>query len=290
MNKRKLILIDALSIINTTYYGYRNNPSYTDKGFPNFLLKGMYKYLKNLNKKNEEYHIVFINDSANETYRKKIYPDYKKGRKEKDEDYKIQLPLVFSLIESFGYPIFMVDGFEADDLLATFTKRCLKSGFFDYIEIHTKDKDIYQILDDKCSIFNLQKRCIVNQANLTTYFPVKKHHVVDYLTMNGDSIDNLEGINGCGEISAVKLLNHFDSLENIILNLKNEDYKNIGIKRNIYDNILNQIENNLERILLFKKLIILKDDIEINISTKAIHKKENNKDFIDKILIDYQIQ
>lgn len=290
MNKRKLILIDSLAIINTTYYGYRNNPTYTNEGFPNFLLQGMYRYLKNLHSKNEDHHVVFITDSPQETYRTSMFPDYKKSRPDKDEDYKLQIDLTFDLIRNFGYPIFVADGFEGDDLLATFSKRCKKSGLFDYIEIHTGDKDIYQTIDDVCVVFNLKKKCIVNKQNLLEHFPVLNHHVVDFLTMTGDSVDDVLGIDGCGQVSAVKLLQHFNSLENIIENLKYSDYKTIGIKKNIYENILNQIENNLENILLCKKLILLKDDIEINISTKAIQRKDIETNLLDTFAKFYEIK
>lgn len=289
MHLRNLVIIDTLALFNKIYFGYKNNPTRTVNNLPNYAVKGMFTYLSKLSKSYANSSIIFIIDSKEETYRKSFFPLYKGNRPEKEEDFIIQLEPCLNLIKHMGFPLISVNGFEADDVIATFVKRCTKSGFFDKIEVHTTDKDIYQIISNTCVIYNLNKKCIIDKDNILQHFPVEPHHVIDFLTITGDGCDNVSGIKGVGKESAVKLLKYFNSIENTIEKIKTTSFEHIGIKKNIHTNFVFEIDNNIENIYLAKKLISLKDDIEISLSTKLIQKKEMIQEEIDKILYIFEI-
>lgn len=271
---KKLLIFDSNAVMYHVYSGYGKSPTYTLEGIPNYMLKGFYQYTEKAIKEQNPDYVVFVFDPKGKTFRHDIYPDYKGQRPEKDEDFKIQEPFIQEYLSHTGYPVFCVSGFEGDDLIGTIALRAAKSDHFSDIIIYTGDKDMLQIVDDKINIYNLRNKKRINPDNILDHFPVTANKVVDYLTLLGDKVDNVKGVEKCGEKSAISLMNSYSSIEDIYNNINNINPKDLNIKDYIFNSIKNYFINNYEDIQLSKYLITLRTDIDFNLSTKTISRKE----------------
>ncbi len=270
---KKLLIFDSNAIMYNVFSGYGKSPSYTLDGIPNYMLKGFYYYTEKAIRDNNPDYVVFVFDPSGKTFRHDIYPDYKGQRPEKDPEFKIQEPFIKEYLETTGYPVYTLNGYEGDDLIATIAKRASNSDHFSNILIYTGDKDMLQILDDKISIFNIRNKNIITKYNILENFPVPVNKVVDYLTLLGDKVDNVKGVDKCGEKSAKVLMENYNSIEHIYDNIDNLNSKTLSIKNHLLEGIKDYFKSNYDDIKLSKYLITLKTDIDFELSTKSISRK-----------------
>ncbi len=282
---KKLLIFDTNAIMHHVFHGYKKSATYMKDGTPNYMLKGFHYYVTTAILQQAADYVVFVFDPESSTFRHDIYPEYKAQRPPKDPEFKIQESFIKEYLSCTGYPFMSMDGYEGDDLIATIAVRAAKSSHFSDIVIYTGDKDIFQILDDKISVYSLRNKTLVTQNNILEHFPVSHRNVVDYLTLLGDAVDNVRGVLGCGEKTAIKLINEFETIENINENIHLYTDKKLGIQSRIYNSIRNDFETNFELIKLSKYLIQLKTDIAFDLTTKTISRAT----FIDTMLIDYML-
>lgn len=267
---KKLLIFDSNAIMHHVFNGYKKSPTYTEDGTPNYMLRGFYQYTEKAIKDQKPDYVVFVFDPKGKTFRHDIFPEYKGQRPAKDPEFSIQEPFIQEYLKTTGYPVFCVSGFEGDDLIATIASRASKSSHFSDILIYTGDKDMLQLLDDKISIYNLRNKVVISKDNILDHFPVTVDKVVDYLTLIGDKVDNVKGVDKCGEKSANILINEYASIEDIYENIENINHKDINIKEYIFSGIKKYFINNYEDIKLSKYLITLRTDINFELSTKNI--------------------
>lgn len=272
---KKLIIFDSNAIMHHVYNGYKKSPTYTQEGVPNYMLKGFYQYTEKAIKEHSADYVVFVFDPEGKTFRHDIYPEYKGLRPPKDEEFKIQEPFIYEYLKETGYPVFCVPGFEGDDLIATIAVRASKSEHFSNILIYTGDKDMLQIMDNKIHMYNLRSKSIIEPYNILEHFQVDPHQVVDYLTLLGDKVDNVKGVDKCGEKSALAMMSYFENIEEMKIAFDNDSVtaKDIGIKDYIFQGIKNYFINNYEDIEFSRYLIKLRTDIEFELTTKTISRK-----------------
>lgn len=249
-------------------------------GTPNFMLRGFHYYITSAIAQQKADYVVFVFDPTGPTFRHDIYPEYKANRPPKDPEFKIQEPFIKEYLEQTGYPVITMNGFEGDDVLATIAVRASKSAHFSDIVIYTGDKDILQILDAKISVYSLRNKELITRINVTESFPVDYPNVVDYLTLLGDSVDNVRGVFGCGEKTAVKLIQEFEFIENIKDNLQHYDAKKLGLQSRIYNSVREDFETNYDKIQLSKYLITLRTDLDFELTTKLISRAYFDEDLI----------
>ena len=282
---KKLLIFDTNAIMHHVFHGYKKSATYMKDGTPNYMLRGFHYYVSSAIAQQSPDYVVFVFDPEGPTFRHEIYPAYKAQRPPKDPEFKIQEPFIKQYLECTGYPVMTMKGFEGDDLIATIAVRASKSSHFSDIVIYTGDKDIFQILDNKISVFSLRNKALVTPQNIYEYFAVGHTNVVDYLTLLGDSVDNVRGVEGCGEKTAMKLINEFDTIENIRDNIANFTAKELELQSRIYNSIRNDFETNYESISLSKYLIKLRTDISFDLTTKTISRNT----FDEAHIIDYML-
>lgn len=197
---------------NQLYRGYYAVPKLSHKGIPTNAVLGFFRmafsYLKTY--KPDEFLLVF--DSKGKNFRHDFFPEYKSTRNKDPEVQKslrIQMPIIIKLAYALGFCIVEKQGLEADDIIGTAadTKTLIISG----------DKDFAQLLSKKVRIYNPNKKVILTHKNCKEHYGIEPHRVIDYLTLDGDSIDGIPGVVGVGHKTAIKLIEAYDDLLEIPL-------------------------------------------------------------------------
>ncbi|GIV33818.1 MAG: hypothetical protein KatS3mg031_1353 [Chitinophagales bacterium] len=216
---RKLFLLDAMALIYRAYYGLGSNFLYNSKGMNTTAISVFTDSLMKMLNEEKPTHIAVAFDSLAPTQRDAVYAEYKANRQAIPEDIKNSIPWIKEILKALKIPILEFEGYEADDIIGTIAKKAEKKGFEVYMV--TPDKDFGQLVTDKIKIYKPSFRGkppeILGQKEIQEKWQiddVKK--VTDILGLMGDSVDNIPGIKGIGEKTAIKLIQEFGSLENLL--------------------------------------------------------------------------
>ena len=222
--------VDTLAIIDGHYYAYRlffGMPPLTGPGGrPTGVTYGFANLVKELRANDDITHWACIFDIG-ESFRHRIYPDYKAHRDPMPELLATQLPDAEDILRASGIPIIKAEGFEADDVLFSYARSASATGL--NVRLLTKDKDVDQVLSDRVRTWDPGKGLLRGPAELLAEKGITPAQVVDYLCMIGDSSDNVPGIDKVGPVTAAKLLKEYGSLANVLANVdklkgKQKDY------------------------------------------------------------------
>jgi DNA polymerase-1 len=179
-------------------------------GFSNMLMK----LLQDLEDGEQPTHLAVIFDAPGKTFRSKIYPEYKAHRPPAPEDLIPQFPLIRTAVEAFGLPSIEMDGFEADDLIATYTRHARAAGW--KVTIVSSDKDLMQMVDEHTDMFDTMKNVRSSPSEVVEKFGVPPEKVIDVQSLAGDSADNVPGVPGIGIKTAAQLINEYGDLDNLL--------------------------------------------------------------------------
>ena len=247
LNSKKLYLVDAHGFLHRNYHALPKLVN--SKGKEVGALYGFLNWILKFDKEIKPEYIAFCFDSKGPTNRHKIYPQYKANRPPADEALVQQLIIARDLVKALGFKVCALPGAEADDILATLAVKAEAQNA--EAVIITSDKDILQLADDKIKIWNGNlKEKPKSALECKAKFGVECKYVADYLSIVGDSSDNVPGVAGLGPKAAVELITKFGSLENILQAAKNH---NSGIKETMIKKLLEGEKD----ALLSKQLIIL---------------------------------
>ena len=217
----KLLVIDGNSLLFRAYYAtsYTGNIMRTKDGVPTNALFAFGNMIHRIisSFKNDE-HIIVAFDTGKKTFRHSELDTYKANRKPCPEELIIQMPLARELLHALGVFTSEIEGYEGDDIAGTVAKKAAKEGY--EVEIYTSDKDFLQLIDENIEIHILKKGLseveIVDNQNMVEKFGFTPLQILDFKGLRGDSSDNLPGIPGIGDKTAVKLIQEYGSLEAII--------------------------------------------------------------------------
>jgi DNA polymerase I len=268
---KKLYLLDAYALIYRSYYAFIKNPRFNSKGLNTSAIFGFTNTLLDLISKENPTHIAVVFDPPYPTFRHAIYKEYKANREATPEDIKKSIPYIKQLIEGFNIPIIQVDGYEADDVIGTLAKKAEKEGYTTYMM--TPDKDYGQLVSDNILMYKpsrsgndeeiVDKQAICQKYNIKD--PVQ---VIEILGLMGDASDNIPGAPGIGEKTAMKLIEKYDTIENL--------YNNINELTGKQKDIL---VNNKDQVLLSRELATIKLDVPVSLDEKSLimEKPDENK-------------
>ena len=213
----RLYLIDGSAYIFRAYHAL---PPLTRKsdGLPVGAVSGfcnmLYKLLTDMKDEHDPTHIAVIFDYSSKTFRNEIYPDYKANRPEPPEDLRPQFPLVRDATRAFNLPCIEMEGFEADDLIATYVRQVEADG--GEAVIISSDKDLMQLVSDKVSMFDTMKNKHIGPDQVVEKFGLGPEHVIDIQALAGDSTDNVPGVPGIGVKTAAQLIEEYGDLETLL--------------------------------------------------------------------------
>jgi len=210
--KPVLYLIDGSSYIYRAYYAIRHLSS--PSGFPTNALYGFTQMLLKVLKERKPDHVAVVFDKGRRTFRTELYPDYKANRAAMPEDLVPQIAPIKEMVRAFNIPVLEMEGFEADDIIGAMARRCEKDGM--EVVVVTGDKDLMQIVTPSVTLLDTMKDKVSGLAEVEERFGVKPEQVVDVLGLAGDPSDNIPGVPGIGEKTAIKLIREFGSLDALL--------------------------------------------------------------------------
>lgn len=251
--EKKLFIVDGYSLIYRSYYAFLSRPLKDRNGENISAYFGFFNTLFSLFKNYSFDYFIVAMDSKAKTFRSEMYPEYKANRAAAPEDLHAQVPKIIDTLGQMNIPYMAKDGYEADDLIATLCKNATRLEV-DSVMV-TGDKDLLQLVDDHVfalrPVKNEKDRYeLFNKDDVFKNFGVRPEQIIDYLSILGDSSDNVPGVKGIGEKGAVKLLEEYVTLDGIYRNL---DFLSPSVKR--------KLEDGRESAYFSKKLIELKSDI-----------------------------
>lgn len=290
----KLFLIDAYAIIYRSYYAFIKNPRINSKGQNTSAVMGFCNTLHEVLTKERPTHLGVAFDPAGPTFRNEAFEAYKAQREETPEDIKASVPVIKDILRAYRIPILEVSGYEADDVIGTIATQAGSNGMQTFML--TPDKDYGQLVRE--NVFMFRPRHGGGYETLDTEGIKEKYgisspaQVIDLLGLMGDSADNIPGCPGVGEKTAVKLINEFGSIEQLLE--RTEELKGALKKK---------VEENKDKIVFSKFLATIKTDVPIDLNiddlkvvdpdeaelTKIFNELEF-KAFADKVLNKYKIK
>ncbi len=276
---KKIIMIDGNNLMFRSYYAtaYNGNFMNNSKGFPTNALFGFVNMIhKIINEENPEYVIVAFDKGK--TFRHKEYEDYKGGRVETPDELKKQFPVAKELLTAMGIKYYEIDNYEADDIIGTFAKFCDDDPEF-IGTIVSSDKDLLQLISNDVDIKLLKQKDYIryNEKTFEEAYGIKPINVIDLKALMGDSSDNIPGVKGVGEKTALKLLHEYKTLDGI--------YENAG---NIKGKLGEKIRNDKENAYKSYHLATIVKDVPMEITIEDTKYKGENREELNKIYEDLE--
>ncbi len=256
---KKVALIDGSSYIYRAFYALP--PLKSPDGKPTGAIYGFIRMLSKLLNEIQPDYIAVIFDKAGKTFRHEEYKEYKATRKETPDELKAQIPEIKKIIKLFGIKVLEKEGYEADDIIATLAKKAKEKGYQVYVI--TPDKDMMQLVNQNVFVFNPVNEKLFDREAVKEKYGVYPEQFVDYLSIIGDSVDNIHGVKGVGPKTASKLLNEYNNIEGIFENLEN-------LREKIRDAFL-EAKENLET---NRFLIKLDDNTPLDIDVEDLAKEQ----------------
>ncbi len=277
----KLFLLDAYALIYRSYYAFIKNPRINSKGLNTSAIMGFLNTLNEVLTKEQPTHIGVAFDPHGPTFRSEAYPAYKAQREETPEDIRKAVPIIKDLLKAYRIPILQADGYEADDVIGTLAEKAGSIGVETYML--TPDKDYGQLVRDNVFIYRPRHgggyETMGPKEVCEKYGIPSPATVIDLLALMGDSADNFPGCPGVGEKTAVKLINDFGSIEQLIA-------RSSEIKGKLRE----KVEEHVEDIKMSYFLATIKTDVPIELDMESLKLVEPNEDELGKLLLDLEMK
>lgn len=279
---KKLFLLDAFALIYRAYFAFANNHRINSKGLNTSAILGFTNTLLEVLKKEKPTHIAVVFDTSEPTVRHIEFAEYKAHREAMPEDLSLSIPYIIKVIEGFNIPVLYSNGFEADDVIGTLAKKAEAKGFITYMM--TPDKDYGQLVSDKIFIYKPAR--MGNGAEIMGVNEVCKKwdiknvdQLIDILGLMGDKVDNIPGIPGVGEKTAIQLVKDFGTIENL---LQNTDKLKGKLKE--------KVEQNTDKAIQSKWLATIICDVPIELDEKALEIEDPNRGALKELFLELEFR
>ena len=280
--QKKLFLLDAFALVFRAYYALIRNPRITSKGRNTNAQFGFTNTLIDLINNQKPTHMAVCFDTHALTERHIDFADYKANRQETPEDILFAVPDIKRIIEALNIPVVAIDGYEADDVIGALAKQAEKEGY--EVFMVTPDKDYGQLVSENIKIYKPPYQGgsieILGPTEVCEKWGIKNvSQVIDILGLMGDAVDNIPGIKGIGEKTAAKLLQEYDTLENILANADN-----------IKGSVGEKIRAGKEMAILSKKLATIIINVPTEFHEENFRIKEMNREALKEVFIELEFK
>lgn len=276
MEEKKLFLLDAYALIYRAYYALMRTPRFSSSGFNTSAIFGFVNTLEDLLRKEDPGYIaVCFDPSHGKTFRHEQYTEYKAGRDKQPEDITAAIPYIKRILAAYNIQAIEVEGYEADDVIGTLSRRAQNQGFTTYMM--TPDKDYGQLVTDNVFMYRPALKGqgfeVRGPKEVCEKYGIENtSQVIDLLALEGDASDNVPGCPGVGEKTAVKLILQFGSVEKLLENVDQ-----------VKGALQNKIRDNVEQIRMSKELVTIVTDVPLDISIDSLKRQEPNTDDLIEI-------
>ncbi len=261
--KNPFVLVDGSSYLFRAYHALP--PLTNSKGQPSGAIYGVVSMLKKLLAEYQPQHVAVIFDTKGKTFRNDLYPAYKANRLVMPDELQVQIEPLHDIIRALGFPLIMVPGVEADDVIGTLALAAQQHNL--HTLISTGDKDIAQLVNEKVTLVNTMSNTILDIVGVKEKFGVLPEQMIDYLALVGDSSDNIPGVPKVGPKTAAKWLEAYGNLDAIIEH-KDEINGKVG----------EYLRDNLEQLALAKQLVSIKCDVPLELTPEQLLLAEQDKE------------
>ena len=270
----KLILIDGSSYLYRAFHALP--PLTNSQGEPTGALFGVVNMLRATLKARPEY-VAFVSDAPGPTFRNELYDQYKANRPPMPDDLRAQVEPMLAIVGALGFPILRVGGVEADDVIGTLTEQAHAQGI--EVEISTGDKDLAQLVRPGVTLVNTMTNTTTDDAGVMDKFGVHPSQIVDFLSLTGDSIDNVPGVPKCGPKTAAKWLAEYGTLDNLIAHADK-----IGGK------IGESLRAALPQLPLSRELVTIKLDVPLDASVNQLQMRDRHVEQLRELYTRYDFK
>ncbi|WP_046271252.1 DNA polymerase I [Pseudomonas syringae] len=283
MTQAPLVLVDGSSYLYRAFHALP--PLATSKGLPTGAVKGVLNMLKSLRRQYPDSPLAVVFDAKGGTFRDALYNDYKANRPSMPDDLRVQVDLLHACVKGMGYPFLCVEGVEADDVIGTLAR---SSAAADRpVVISTGDKDMAQLVDGHITLVNTMTGSVMDVAGVKEKFGVGPEHIIDYLALMGDKVDNIPGVPGVGEKTAVGLLvgigggikELYENLDKVA-SLPIRGAKTLAAK----------LEEHREMAFLSYELATIKIDVPLDIELDQLHCGEPDRDTLMELYAELEFK
>ncbi|MCK6387707.1 MAG: DNA polymerase I [Zoogloea sp.] len=263
-----LLLVDGSSYLYRAFHALpdlRNSA-----GEPTGAVRGVLSMLRRLESDYKAEYRACVFDAKGKTFRDDWFPDYKSHRPPMPDDLRAQIEPLHEAVKAEGWPLLMEEGVEADDVIGTLTRQAVEAGW--EVVISTGDKDLTQLVRPGVRWVNTMSEEVLDEAGVTAKFGVPPHLIVDYLTLVGDTVDNVPGVEKCGPKTAVKWLTEYGNLDNLVANADK-----VGGK------VGENLRKHLDFLPLGRKLVTVVTDLDLPLKPADLPAREDDKEALAAI-------
>ena len=269
-----LTLIDGSSYLYRAFHALP--PLSNAKGEPTGALFGVVNMLRTTLKARPDY-VAFVSDASGPTFRNVLYDKYKANRPPMPDELRAQIEPMLAIVGALGFPILRVTGVEADDVIGTLAKEAHEHGID--VLISTGDKDLAQLVRPGIKLINTMTNTTMDGAGVVEKFGVKPEQIIDFLSLTGDTVDNVPGVTKCGPKTAAKWLAEYGSLDGVIANADK-----IGGKIGEY------LREAIPALPLSRELVTIKLDVPLDKSVKDLTLRERDANALRELFTRYEFK
>lgn len=277
-----LILVDGSSYL---YRAFHAMPSLTSsKGQETGAVRGVISMLRRIEKDFPESPVAIIFDAKGKTFRDDIYPDYKANRPPMPDDLRSQIEPIHKIIKAMGLPLLIIDGVEADDVIGTLAGQAIDQGI--EVVMSTGDKDMAQLVNSHVTMVNTMTDTTLDPKGVEEKFGIGPELIIDFLALMGDKVDNIPGVPGVGEKTALGLLQGLGSLDTIYNNLdKIKELSFRGAKT-----MAKKLEENKDNAYLSYQLATIKTDVALDVGLGDIKHPQADNSALLELFKEYEFK
>ena len=270
-----VILVDGSSYLFRAFHALP--PLTNSKGQPTGAVYGVINMLRKLREEYRPEYMAVVFDAKGKTFRHDIYKEYKAHRPPMPDDLKVQIEPLHQLVKAMGFPLISVEGVEADDVIGTLATRATQQK--KEMLISTGDKDLAQLVTPHVTLINTMNNEVLDEAGVEGKFEVPPARIIDYLTLVGDTSDNIPGVPKVGPKTAVKWLKQYDSLDNLLEHAEEVPGK-------IGDNLRNSIDD----LPMSRDLVTIRCELELGLELDDLKLQQPDNETLHDMYVDLEFR
>jgi DNA polymerase-1 len=280
MPGKKLFLIDGSAIAYRSYFAFINNPLINSKGQNTSAVFGFLRFLYMIYDNEQPDYLAVVFDPRGKTVRHSLFADYKATRQKMPDDMRDQIPQIHETLAAMNVPMIEIEGYEADDVIGTLAKRAQADGFDTFLV--SGDKDFMQLVDQNIKMYNPKRAGeaveVLDVAGVEEKVGLPPAQIVDYLALMGDTSDNVPGVRGVGEKTAVSLIQEYGDVESVLANAEKVSRKNVRENLQAYR----------EDALLSKKLVTIDTRVPVEVDLSSLSRREPDNEKLTELFRNFE--